>query len=57
MTSQSPEVRDWRMSVLVLGWNETTGETPGKAGNAGYLCRVFTRKVDMEMWKNFPLPP
>lgn len=31
------------------------GET-GWGGAPGFLL-LFTRDVDMEMWKNFPLPP
>lgn len=29
----------------------------GEGWTAGDFCMCVTRKVDMEMWKNFPLPP
>lgn len=65
VTSQSPDVRDWSMSVLVLGWEKIT------QGDRSTFCTkpprtyikkddftiIVTIEVDIEMWKNFPLPP
>lgn len=62
MTSQSPDVMDCSVSVLVLGfeWRENGNIYKIKTDlhinlrNTGSFC---TWEMDMEMWKNFPLPP
>ncbi|TNN24833.1 hypothetical protein EYF80_065041 [Liparis tanakae] len=69
VTSQSPDVRDCRMSVLLFGWRreeerELTGRSSHHHGattpqrhNATATAPLLTIEVDMEMWKNFPRPP
>lgn len=44
MTSQSPEVRDWSMSALLLGWNRTEGETGGGGGGGGAFAGSYQRR-------------